>query len=328
MALSQTFGGQYTTEWQWSMKNGEKNWVNLLRLEINCSLWKNGTLEAATIHIARTNDERIIQDRQIFSNIEEENNCAAIAVLGYMHSWKHSHLFIGVRNVNEDFFTSPCTSLFTNSSCGIFPTISANYPIANYPLSGLTVYFDMEWQGFTLKNSIYNGMGFNGWNRHDNPFLFRPHKDGIFDMLQLEYAYLHGVYFAGLSVHNCSLYDNGDNLKNDKRTTSCSWWIYTEQPVWICKEKEISVMAQYSENTDKHSVCSRYGELGCIYTHNGSRIGTSFQYAKFGPDNEYSAELTWQKRINKNIDVQPAFQFIKNSSGTFTVFQARICYGF
>lgn len=41
------------------------------------------------------------------------------------------------------------TSLFTGSSCGIFPTISASYPIANYPLAGLTVYFDVSFGGWT-----------------------------------------------------------------------------------------------------------------------------------------------------------------------------------
>ena len=34
--------------------------------------------------------------------------------------WKKARLFVGVRNVNEDFFTSDVTSLFTGSSCGIF----------------------------------------------------------------------------------------------------------------------------------------------------------------------------------------------------------------
>lgn len=29
---------------------------------------------------------------------------AAIAILGFMHEWKSGHVFLGVRNVNEDFF--------------------------------------------------------------------------------------------------------------------------------------------------------------------------------------------------------------------------------
>ena len=38
-----------------------------------------------------------------------------LAVLGYMHEWNSGHLFVGVRNVNEDFFTSDVTALFQNT---------------------------------------------------------------------------------------------------------------------------------------------------------------------------------------------------------------------
>lgn len=178
LCSAQTFSGEYTAEWQWDMKRNT-NWLNLLRLNLNVPVFDGkGTIEASTLHIAKTN-ETIIADWQTFSNIEAENNVAAIAVLGYMHEWQAAHLFVGVRNVNEDFFTSDITALFINSSCGIFPTIAANYPIANYPFSGLTVYFDVSRGGWTFRNSLYNGTGYNGWKRRDNPFLVRPAKDGV-----------------------------------------------------------------------------------------------------------------------------------------------------
>ena len=103
----------------------------------------------------------------------------------------------GRKKVNEDFFTSDITALFTNSSCGIFPTIAASYPIANYPFSGLTLYFDVTHGGWTFKNSIYNGMGYNGWKHNDNPFRLNPKQDGIFNISQLEYAYHDAHYFGG-----------------------------------------------------------------------------------------------------------------------------------
>ena len=52
-----------------------------------------GTLEAATLHVARTR-EGIIDDWQGHSNIEEDNMLAALAVLGYMHEWKLSLIHI------------------------------------------------------------------------------------------------------------------------------------------------------------------------------------------------------------------------------------------
>ena len=235
LCSAQTFSGEYTAEWQWDMKRNT-NWLNLLRLNLNVPVFDGkGTIEASTLHIAKTN-ETIIADWQTFSNIEAENNVAAIAVLGYMHEWQAAHLFVGVRNVSEDFFTSDITALFINSSCGIFPTIAANYPIANYPFSGLTVYFDVSRGGWTFRNSLYNGTGYNGWKRRDNPFLVRPAKDGVFNLSQLEYAHRCAHYFAGVAVHSrqYTVGTDGEMPSADAAAhkTTCAWWAYAVQPVW------------------------------------------------------------------------------------------------
>ena len=201
LSFAQEFSGELTSEWQWDM-NKRTNWVNLLRLNMRLPLANGkGAFEAATLHVAKTKEETILSDWQGFSNIETDNMFAAIAVLGYMHTWQNAHLFVGVRNVNEDFFTSNETLLFTNSSCGIFPTIAASYPIANYPFSGLTLYFDVTRGPWTFKNSLYNGTGYNGWKGNDNPFLVRPKRDGVFNISQLEYSAHDARYFAGLTVH-------------------------------------------------------------------------------------------------------------------------------
>ena len=58
------------------------NWLNLLRLEMNLPLNNGkGAFEAATLHVAKSNDG-ILGDWQDFSNIEADINVAAIAVLG------------------------------------------------------------------------------------------------------------------------------------------------------------------------------------------------------------------------------------------------------
>ena len=106
LSFAQEFSGELTSEWQWDM-NKRTNWVNLLRLNMRLPLANGkGAFEAATLHVAKTKEETILADWQGFSNIEADNMFAAIAVLGYMHTWRNAHLFVGVRNVNEDFFTS------------------------------------------------------------------------------------------------------------------------------------------------------------------------------------------------------------------------------
>lgn len=331
LSQAQEFGGVYTTEWQWDM-NKNTNWLNLLRLEMNLPLRNGkGAFEAATLHVAKSN-EGILGDWQGFSNIEADNNVAAIAVLGYMHEWKHGHLFVGVRNVNEDFFTSDVTALFTNSSCGIFPTIAATYPIANYPYSGLTLYFDVSKGGWTFKNSIYNGIGYNGWNRHDNPFLVRPKKDGIFNISQLEYTYSGGQYFAGTAIHtrHFPVDDQGNISSADdaNSNTTCAWWVYGEQQVWKAANKTITAMLQYSENTRRDNCCYRYAAVGGAYKDNSNEVGLSALYAKYHQGIEHTLELTYKRQLTESISLQPSFQYISNDDDNFTAVSLRLYYSF
>lgn len=331
LCSAQTFSGEYTAEWQWDMKRNT-NWLNLLRLNLNVPVFDGkGTIEASTLHIAKTN-ETIIADWQTFSNIEAENNVAAIAVLGYMHEWQAAHLFVGVRNVSEDFFTSDITALFINSSCGIFPTIAANYPIANYPFSGLTVYFDVSRGGWTFRNSLYNGTGYNGWKRRDNPFLVRPAKDGVFNISQLEYAHSGAHYFAGVAVHSrqYTVGTDGEMPSADAAAhkTTCAWWAYAEQPVWSAADRCVTCMAQYSENTCHQSACYRYAEVGCAYCDSLNQCGLSAQCARFRQGTEHSVELTYRRQLNRHIALQPSFQYINNTEGNFTALCARLYYSF
>lgn len=193
---AQSISGVYTTEWQWNMKQ-KTNWVNQLRLDMSLPLGKgNNSIEAATLHVAKT-DDTIVDDWQGFSNIEADNMFAAIAVLGFMHEWKSGHVFLGVRNVNEDFFTSDVTSLFLNGSEGIFPTIAASYPIANYPLSGLTLYFDVTRGAWTFRNSLYNGVGyFAGAAVHSRQFSIDEEAKWQQPKNPLATPHVHGGYMA------------------------------------------------------------------------------------------------------------------------------------
>lgn len=348
LSFAQEFSGELTSEWQWDM-NKRTNWVNLLRLNMKLPLANGkGAFEAATLHVAKTKEETILADWQGFSNIEADNMFAAIAVLGYMHTWQNAHLFVGVRNVNEDFFTSDVTSLFTNSSCGIFPTIAASYPIANYPFSGLTLYFDVTRGPWTFKNSLYNGTGYNGWKGNDNPFLVRPKRDGVFNISQLEYSAHDARYFAGLTVHTrqhltcgqeafvttdgASASENEDEeLAPTEKTTSkttLAWWVYGEQPVWTAGDRSVVCMAQYSENTSHKNKCYRYAEVGCAYRDSLNECGLSGQYARFQEGNEWSMELTWRRQLSETVAVQPSFQYVNNANGQFTVFSARLCLSF
>ncbi len=331
MAFSQifSFSGEITTELEWDMNN-HINWASLLRLDAGVKPWKNGSFDLATLHVAKTNPY-IIGDLQVFSNIYGEDMVAAIAVLGYTHTIKDmAHIFLGVRNVNEDFFISPCTSLFTNTSPGIFPTIGGSYDIANYPVSALTFYFDVTWKNFTLKNSFYNGVGHNGWNDHNNPFMFRPKKDGIFNITEVSYKWDKGEYYTGVAFHTKHFVENEDgDLEPVTNHSSCAWYIHGEENVYDTKDNKIDVMAQFSINSSRKSDCRTYAQVGGVWQYKEiNKAGLSFQYADYIASKEYTIEATYLHEFNERFSLQPALQYIHNDSGNFTPILVRLYVDF
>lgn len=324
--FAQNISGEYTTELQYNLKKNF-NCVNLLRLYLSIPT-KNGLLFSfASIHTFKIN-KHISNDYQTFSNVEEENCLGAISLLGCTKINKLYNLFIGIRNVNEDFFTSESTSLFTNSSCGIFPTISASYPIANYPLSGLTLFFEGNFGKLHFKNSVYNGKGYNGYTHNNNPFIIAPKQDGIFNITEINYNYRNSSYFGGIALHTCTpntnIILNGTTQKYKK--ISAAWWLYTEQ--YICKYKngDLKLMAQYSENTNKNAGCNRYSEIGLTYNKKDFMTGISLQHANFIQGNEFSSEITYRQKVNNSITIQSSLHYIKNNYSTYFIPTIRMSY--
>lgn len=338
-AQAQTFGVEYITEMQYSPTSRKANWCNLIRTNLSLPIGNNGEFDAATIHIYKARQQRVVDDRLTFSNIEEQNNPFAIALLGYTQKIGSSALFLGVRNMNEDYFTSPVTSLFTNSSCGIYPTLSTNYPIANYPLSALCLDYKGRFGSWEIEGSLYNGVGHNGWSRRDNPFRFNCNQDGVFGITQINYQTNDGMYFCGASVHSSLfLRDENTMAQPSEATTSengqevgVTWWSYAEQRLWAGAGHEINLLAQYSQNSSVDNYCKRYAGLGVTWgCRDGKQrwhdAGVVFSVAQFGGTYEATAEMTYRYQFSPNGFLQPAVHLIKNNTGFHSVCMLRIKY--
>ncbi len=317
--LRHIFSGEYSTEIEWNF--GDRvNWANLLRLNLNVPLWKGAELQASTLHIATVNDA-VLDEWQVFSNVYEESKVAAIAVCGIWQELSCADLFFGVRNMNEDFFISDCTSLFTNSSEGIFPTIAACMPIANYPVSSMNFYFDLHFGGWTFKNSIYNGVGYNGWRKGDNPFVIKLGQDGLLNVSELSYEWDKGSYFAGVAVHSRTFTADPDDemelcdASDAIHKGNAAWYIHGEETLYTTKnDNRLMLMAQYSENAYGKAACRRYAQLGSVYAYGeADQVGVAARYCKFLLGDEWSVEGTWYKEFNEHFAVQPAVSYIKNA---------------
>ena len=347
-AASPSFNIEYTSEGQYGITSRKANFVNLLRTDFEQPVHKSGSLSLATIHIYKIKRYCVADDYLTFSNIEEDRTPVAIAILGYTRHFSHSDLFFGVRNMNEDYFASPLTSFFTNSSCGIYPTISTNYPIANYPVSSLCVHYKLSTEKWGVKGSIYNGAGYNGWTKNDNPFIINLKKDGVMGLTELNYNTDYGTIYCGTSVHNLMhIYDEAllpatetfeSQEKNSAQSTQSiitkmnfAWWTYAEFDILRGERGNISCIAQYSRNTSSDNFCHNYYGVGglCSYTdrhNNVHRLGVISAGAKL-KDKECSQELFTEicYAFEKGcFTLKPVIHIINNSAGNQCVMMMRI----
>lgn len=307
---AQETGIAYTSEFQTDFRKGTK-WVNLLRAEFEFPIGKNFGMEMASISIAETHERPLIDDWQGFSNIEEENTPLALAVLGIRWQLKKSFLFVGVRNLNEDYFTSPYTSLFTNSSCGIFPTLSVNYPIANYPLASIGIDYKYKGNRWSFEASAYNGVGYKRLTGRENVFRFCPESDGILGISTINYQNNGSSYYMGFALRNgmSACYEKGTEESKEKKEWNALVWGYAEQKL----SAHWHALIQYSVNPTVLKGCRSYAG-GALVLHCGKlESGVFAGYAGFAEGNEWSGELTCRIACLHNMYIQPAFHVIKNS---------------
>lgn len=308
-------GAELTSEVQTNFRN-EYNYVNLLRLRASLPLTRSASVELATLSASKTRDERLVDDHLVFSNIESDNIPLALAVAGASwHAAERHTLFVGVRNMNEDYFTSDVTSFFTNSSCGVFPTISCNYPIANYPVASLGMHYAYQTPRFGLQASFYNGMGYNRFGGHHSVFRFSPKQDGIFAIAQGEYHHRGTPYYLGACIHHSAV---------GARST---FWAYAEPRI----NDHISLIAGYSHALHgkkapvpdaepvvpyEDAPCHDFAGAGALFTLGKTELGLFSAYANLSPGYEWTTELSCKHRFNDHIYVQPTLHFIVNNHTT------------
>ncbi|MCL2290141.1 MAG: carbohydrate porin [Bacteroidetes bacterium] len=308
------FTVEYYTEIQSNF--GKKfNWVNLLSLmgelptEKISKRWKNGSFNIDLITIYSVFNERIIDDLMDFSNIDEDNLILNPFLLGYTHRWDKVSLFGGVRNVNIDYFATPYTTLFTNSSAGIFPTLDANFPLANYPLSAVCLHVEYQpTENWLLKSSLYNGVAHDPRRNPLRSFTVNPREDGIAGLSELSYSqnkFGSGVYSIGILVHAFGKYNAAYSL-----------WGAIEQTVFDNDRREIGFLIHGGIAPYKKSECKFYyaagGYFAGLFTkQKKDQLGIYFNEAIYTDIREQTMEITWQYQIMENIAIQPTFHCIR-----------------
>ena len=299
------FGLEYDTELQTDFRKAK--WVNLLRMDLRAKLTNSLSLNVATLSTAQTNEQPLIDDLQGFSNIEAENIPLTLAVLSLDWETEHTTLSVGIRNFNEHYFATDLTSFFTQSSHGIFPAISANFPIANFPVASLGVDFQWRIKQFTLDASIYNGVGYKNFVGRENLFRFCPNSDGVFGALQLSHNAPRRNTHIGVALHS----------RNN--TTRTAIWAYTE----LNLAASTQLLAQYSL-APRGIECSQHASLGLKQTFRKVEVGLAQNFARFAQADEWATELTARVSVMKHLTLQPVIHLCHTGSHTHCVALLRL----
>lgn len=316
----------YTTEVQTNFRK-EGKWVNLLRLDYSCPLGRNFRFSFSSISIAETRQDALVDDMQGFSNIEEKNLPFAPAVLGLEYRTSRSSLFLGVRNVNEDYFTSPCSSFFTNSSCGIYPTLSANYPLANYPLAAVGLDYRLTSGPWEMELSVYNGTAQCSLTGAHSVFRVCPDTDGVLGLSSVNYRKNDSEYSMGAGIHRGMCVGDETGVEEavaspQQKRMTCVLWACAEQRV--CRRGY--ALLQGSVRPSVEGGCRNYAGAGGVVKYDKVSFGFFLDYADYTTAHEWAGEVSCRWACTSRVTVQPAIHLIRNSNGNYAAGLLRMYY--
>lgn len=315
-AVAQELCMSYITEWQTDFRK-KSAWVNLLQTEASYAISPVITAHIGMISTCRTGNGQLISNLLTFSNIEEE--CIPLALSRMGISWERDNfrVFAGIGNANDEFFATPISSLFTNSSCGMYPTVSANFGIANYPDASVGIEGRYENGGIRVNSALYNGRASHRFCGRENVFRFCPSSDGIFNINGINYIRNGSNYNVGWGVYRGSVVGKEDGIqefqadkKAEKKETEVFYWAYAEQRI----VGNLSLVVQYSQCPGIREGCRDFGGLGLAYGTDRCSVGVYSCYADFTDDFEWASELTLKYRVSPGICLQPSMHYIHNSS--------------
>lgn len=322
----------FTTEGLWNNTSGVANWVSLLNVDYEFSLWSGGSMWLDLLAVAnvRQSDGKsgVADNLHIFSAIEDSPSTLALMGLGLSQRLLDGEITLsaGIRNLNKDYFTTPWNSLFTSALNGLFPSISTNFVVADAPLSAMALHG--EWhptQRWSLKASIYDGVASDKWNE-----LFRLNigRDGIFTIAELGYTGPEGSYVGNYRLGGTFGYAPtaaAFELGSHHKSRRASLWALAEQPLYHTPKGREMTLLLHGAWAPK-SLCSRYGAVGLLCRRmflSEDYVGIQLSRSLYEGGDESHIELTYTAPIGY-CKIQPAIHRVHSSHGRFTITMVKL----
>lgn len=316
-----------TTEGLWNTTTGVANWVNILNVDYEFGLWRDGCFELDLLAINNLRMEQgkggVADNLHIFSAIEDSPSTLALTTFGVGQSLAEGsvELFAGIRNLGKDYFTTPWNSIFTAAMNGLFPSISTTFAVADPPNAAMALH--AEWRPtphWTTKLSIYDGVASQRW---DELFRVNLGRDGIFMIGEVGFSgegrgYL-GSYNIGASYGHAptvvELLRGGT-----KKKSRASMWLLAEQPIyrWAGQRELYMILhAAWAPQSD----CDTYGALAFVCRSlalEGDYIGVMASRSLYFGGDETQLEVTYSIPY-KYGSIQPAIHRVHAARGDYSI---------
>ena len=318
-----SWGVDVTTEAQWNTSNGKARWQNVLNAGLGVKLWKGAFIDVSALSTYALGDG-VCDDLQGFSNIDADNRWFRLTHLGLGQSFFDDRLtvFVGLKAADEDYFNTDLSGLFTGSSYGGNPVCTENHGISVYPEAALALHVSYEHNGWTLRESLYNGAPSD---RLEEQFRFRPASDGLFNIGSVMYSdkseedFVPSTYTLGYAL----------STKAVTGQTQFGLWGGVEQSLLRMGRARLNMLAQGGVQLTSNASCRCYW-AGALVAENvtrlGAQVGLAMNGCYFADAEEIDVELTVNCPIGLGFSVQPALHSIFTNGRYNLAGMLRLCY--
>jgi len=292
-------------------------------------LWSGGTLHLETLIDHGVNPSaQYIGDLQTASNIADQGR-TRMHQAWFEQKFGDFSLLVGRHDMNSEFYVSEYAALFTNSSFGIGPEITANVPVSIFPVAGAAARIAYQSDPVALRFAGYDG---------DPSTTSIADREGKFWIGEAEANIGNGRYKVGGWRHSLWAPPQKKRMGINISGTY-GGYLLIDQPIASSETREVGLFLQLGMAQKDKVDISRYVGVGLhakgvIPGRSDDEAGIAMAQALFS--NRYLAntpgskkgetayETTYKIQLNDMLSIQPSFQYIANPSGDPTIKNARV----
>ncbi len=299
---------------------GQLNYLDNVDLLLNFNteglgLWSGGNLSVYFLSNQGSALSEIVGDAQVTSNIEADGT-QRLYEFWYNQSLMYGmiEVMVGMHDLNSEFYTNDCASLFTNSSFGIGSDVAGSVPVSIFNVVGPAVRIKLRLtRNLWLLGAAYDGNP-DPDNNTDGLNVSWSEDDGIFNVVEAQYTP-----------------SRGDDMCQSYRVAA---WTHTAPDpdttaedaisgVYLSLDQPVGKLAAFLHGgiATGEAAVPLYVGFG---VHTPSNLGLAVAAAKLDADAfeltggdawEVTIEATWAIQVSDIFSIQPDIQFVLNPSG-------------